>query len=692
SDVGVGYAVEGNGDISMEEISENESGKTEKDFVPEAGSDVKEGDSALEEGAPEGEDKLTPEEEKETEGEEETDPEEEGEVEGGDDSVPEEEEKIEGEDDSASEEEGETEGEGDPIPEEEKESEGKNDPAPEEEGEAEEEDDPGLEEGGDGSGTGDAKDSSLEQEEKDAIPEQKDSESEVEFPEFEYTEDLDGVTIMLTAEEGVLPEGTIVKIEPLSFEEIGETAGDPGQSFCYDITLYDENEEKLDNSWKQNGTVLVSFSGQRIEKAKEAAVRAEISYIDSSGKEKLIETILLSGEETAAAADRREEDEKDSFESADETDASVDEEPFFEEPEICFEATHFSVYRLTFVEPRTTETGNLDEYLVDDTVSPTDTKLNLFRYETEEENPGTGDGTSDSGYPLQDLLDPSTKLDDDSLQKLFNPDTDLKGKTSHEDVKGLFRKDAKRYYYYVSEENYAVYDTEEQTFRLYDGAAIIDSTAQFLPFTAAEDIFEKSEDVLEESRPKLQVKPDFELSEIKYNSGLSLKVDFYQPDGGEVDTGNTKEAMVFRFSGDDVWVYVDGVLLVDSEGEWTINFMNGEISNKGGVKSTLPEKFEEANVSADFSGHGTFQNGTFHTLEFFYLRRGEQAFPLLLSHNLLPATPDTEVQSAPPDTVVVLDQDNHPMAGAEFALYSANESYETTGEPLAVFTTDESGT
>ncbi|MDO4269268.1 MAG: hypothetical protein Q4C73_12415, partial [Eubacteriales bacterium] len=433
------------------------------------------------------------------------------------------------------------------------------------------------------------------------------------------------------------------------------------------------------NSWKQNGTVLVSFGGQRIEEAKETAVRAEISYIDGSGKEELIETILLSGEEAAAAAARLDDDEADSSEPEGEEDFLADEESFFEETEICFEATHFSVYRLTFVERRTTETGNLDAYLLEDTVSPADAELNLFHYvtEDEEENPGSGNGSGNSKNPLQDLLDPDTELNDASLQQLFDPNLNVKGKTSHEDVKGLFQKDGKSNYYYSSKIEYAVYDTEENTFRLYSGAAEIGGTAQFLPFTPAEDVFEEADSAL-------QVRQGFNLSEIKYNTGLSLKVDFYQPDGGKVETGEgDKEPMVFQLSGDDVWVYVDGVSVVNSGGNWTINFATGVISNGDGISDSLQEKFKNANESADFSDDGTFQNGTLHTLEFFYLGRGEQAVPLSLSYNVV--YPKAE------HTVVVLDQDNQPMEGAEFELYRADESYETSGKPLAVFTTDESG-
>lgn len=109
-----------------------------------------------------------------------------------------------------------------------------------------------------------------------------------------------------------------------------ETAEQSETSFCYDITLYDEDGETLDNSWSRDGLVTVSFSGEKIEELKAVSEKAEIFYVGPKGKEKKVKTISFKKERKNLTGD------------------AEDEETDSEAAEISFDAEHFSVYRLAF--------------------------------------------------------------------------------------------------------------------------------------------------------------------------------------------------------------------------------------------------------------------------------------------------------------------------------------------------------
>lgn len=109
-----------------------------------------------------------------------------------------------------------------------------------------------------------------------------------------------------------------------------DPAGQSETSFCYDITLYDEDGETLDNSWSRDGLVTVSFSGEKIEELKAVSEKAEIFYVGPKGKEKKVKTISFKKERKNLTGD------------------AEDEETDSEAAEISFDAEHFSVYRLAF--------------------------------------------------------------------------------------------------------------------------------------------------------------------------------------------------------------------------------------------------------------------------------------------------------------------------------------------------------
>lgn len=145
----------------------------------------------------------------------------------------------------------------------------------------------------------------------------------------------------------------------------------------------------------------------------------------------------------------------------------------------------------------------------------------------------------------------------------------------------------------------------------------------------------------------------------EFQFGMYLKTDFLQPKNGQV---NGKD-MVFEFTGDDdMWVYIDGVLVLDLGGihdalSGSINFNTGVVryQTKSGdnydnyKETTLKALFEAAGVAgvaADFVGD-TFANYSSHTMQMFYMERGAGASNLRVKFNL---------QTIPTDSINVVKE------------------------------------
>lgn len=178
---------------------------------------------------------------------------------------------------------------------------------------------------------------------------------------------------------------------------------------------------------------------------------------------------------------------------------------------------------------------------------------------------------------------------DESLAYLFNNDSQANGKQDgkavYNDVKGLFQlKDG--YYVYDSYGsdgnygNYAVYNPTTNSFNVYDKAGVYKgdvsdaNLGQFFPFDSADKVFDEKGNSLS---PKQIIDGSTSLN---HHFGMSMTTEFVQPAGGKTTDNND---MVFEFSGDDdVWVYIDGVLVGDLGGihekaTLDINFATGEV-------------------------------------------------------------------------------------------------------------------
>lgn len=357
------------------------------------------------------------------------------------------------------------------------------------------------------------------------------------------------------------------------------------------------------------------------------------------------------------------------------------------------------------------------------TISPSGTTINLFDYwvnpdnhlsvsgnggvnanhrfqfndgqGSESLNHWTGNTNPQPGIVNNTLLDGYPQLSKtwggESLCYLFDSSAQI-GKTSHFGVTGLL-KVQNGYYVYDSSKNYAAYNADKNAFDIYDTWGIDkvgDSSCQgqFFPFDAADKVLKEENGRLVQTGIKADNTGDSHYNDgrpVNHHFGLSMSTRFVQPAGGKTNAGDD---MVFEFAGDDdVWVFIDDVLVGDIGGihnraSLSINFCTGDIKVNGNNDGTLKDKYQKANKDTSGFNSNTFAGGTNHTLKFFYLERGATDSNMELKFNLV---------TVPESDIIKFDQDGKFVQGAEFKLYKTDKDFKTVGELIGSGTTDEAG-
>ena len=219
---------------------------------------------------------------------------------------------------------------------------------------------------------------------------------------------------------------------------------------------------------------------------------------------------------------------------------------------------------------------------------------------------------------------------------------------SYEGLSGLFQKDENGYYYYDSQNNAAALDGSQ--IRVYNGKVSpeVFEYGNFLPFNNS--YIENGSDGLNKI-PREETDLWF---------GMNVGMTFFQPKGGSINN----QDMVFEFSGDDdVWVFIDGMLVLDIGGihsrkNGNINFRTGAVTVDGQT-SSLAEKFRAAYREKGLSDsqitskldslfnksngrYTSFKNYSTHNFEFFYMERGGGAANCRMKFNM-PAIPEGSV-------------------------------------------------
>lgn len=243
---------------------------------------------------------------------------------------------------------------------------------------------------------------------------------------------------------------------------------------------------------------------------------------------------------------------------------------------------------------------------------------------------------SDDGYPV---LNYSTTRSTQSLSYLFGGDGSNRSYIdNYQNVTGLLQRDDDGYYYFDSSQNYARFNDRSNSFTLTGdprtGAA---SVPQFTPF----DDRSKSDNY-------------------NYSFGMDISATFYMPEyEGEAGVLSNGEDMIFDFTGDDdVWVFIDDVLVLDLGGihdatSGEINFHTGAISydaepyrGQSGEHWTGANGVTHGSIKDAFTAAGKTWNDdpyATHTIKFFYLERGDGGSNCRIRFNL-PTIPDGSVE------------------------------------------------
>lgn len=287
----------------------------------------------------------------------------------------------------------------------------------------------------------------------------------------------------------------------------------------------------------------------------------------------------------------------------------------------------------------------------------------------------------ENGYPMLHLTISGTAIDDrkgnESLAYLFDPDFSHDGKFAYEDVQNLLQIDTGGYYSYDSQRNYAVFYKDTNSFLLYNHPGVMSGGAagtigQFFPFNAVNSwngsLYNSGMTSIDDS--------------INHYFGVHMSTRFVQQNGGYIDE-SLSEAITYEFSGDDdVWVFIDGTLVADLGGihdmaSLSINFATGVITING-------ESQDKKLGDLLNTGSATLPNDTYHTLDFFYLERGNVDSNMSLKYNLV---------YVPESSIYKIDQDGEPLPDRNFELYKAvpQDGKYVAGDLLAEGTTDAKG-
>lgn len=223
--------------------------------------------------------------------------------------------------------------------------------------------------------------------------------------------------------------------------------------------------------------------------------------------------------------------------------------------------------------------------------------------------------TLTDGYPTM-----AADKGSESLGYLFGGKHDDEVVTNYEPTGGLLTLGEDGYYGFDADSQKATYDKASRMFTVSKRQCTNQSsTPCFAPFGDGSD-------------------------DDRYSFGMNLGADFYMPEDGRVNN----QDIVFDFTGDDdVWVFIDGVLVLDLGGihqalGGKINFHTGDITYEKTQSygerpaATIAKAFDKAGKTWDPTTYQT------HRLSFFYLERGDGGSNCKIRFNL-PVKPSNAI-------------------------------------------------
>lgn len=495
----------------------------------------------------------------------------------------------------------------------------------------------------------------------DSSDEAEEVEDVLESEEVSYSQEVGNVVVTATAAKGVIPEGAQFVVTPIEkgsdqYADIEKQLheGAENESYtvagflAYDISFLNDDGTKIE---PQNGSVRVSIA------YKEAEIPEDVAETDTAQENMNVSLVHFVEDANGNVTEV--------VNMSNDGQAEVSTTDNGEIESANFETESFSTFSVVWLADDFTSVQTTSSYGVEETVDSAKRgiTINMFNYDTAGINEGHSlkfSNGSDGGNEDYNKYRGPSDLSLGIMQKRLGEDSypivdkgkkesssylfstkEGTGKEFYSDANYLFKQDADGYYEYDSTKNFAQFNKNTKEFTVYkvpgSSKDPIDlqqgsKHGSFFPFNTLGDhkywgipqISEKS--------------PDFHF-------GMTMSAKFIQPKDGKINGNN----MVFEFSGDDdVWVYIDGVLVLDiggihNEVLGSINFADGTVKVGSNINTNLKKLFNDANIKGDFvSGKSIFKDYTAHTINFYYLERGKGDSNCKLKFNL-PTVPKKSV-------------------------------------------------
>lgn len=495
----------------------------------------------------------------------------------------------------------------------------------------------------------------------DSSDEAEEPEDVLESEEVSYSQEVGNVVVTATAAKGVIPEGAQFVVTPIEkgsdqYADIEKQLheGAKNESYtvagflAYDISFLNDDGTKIE---PQNGSVRVSIA------YKEAEIPEDVAETDTAQENMNVSLVHFVEDANGNVTEV--------VNMSNDGQAEVSTTDNGEIESANFETESFSTFSVVWLADDFTSVQTTSSYGVEETVDSAKRgiTINMFNYDTAGINEGHSlkfSNGSDGGNEDYNKYRGPSDLSLGIMQKRLGEDSypivdkgkkesssylfstkEGTGKEFYSDANYLFKQDADGYYEYDSTKNFAQFNKNTKEFTVYkvpgSSKDPIDlqqgsKHGSFFPFNTLGDhkywgipqISEKS--------------PDFHF-------GMTMSAKFIQPKDGKINGNN----MVFEFSGDDdVWVYIDGVLVLDiggihNEVLGSINFADGTVKVGSNINTNLKKLFNDANIKGDFvSGKSIFKDYTAHTINFYYLERGKGDSNCKLKFNL-PTVPKKSV-------------------------------------------------
>ncbi|RHO56273.1 fibro-slime domain-containing protein [Eubacterium sp. AM05-23] len=301
-----------------------------------------------------------------------------------------------------------------------------------------------------------------------------------------------------------------------------------------------------------------------------------------------------------------------------------------------------------------------------------------------------------------------TALKDPDIQGSSAPDFNInfstinnnnyQGQANHLFSKDVYDKTGGTFFY-SSFENYAYWNRSSGNFSVYNalgtpsnGDNFFYQRGNFLPYntfvgrglsTNTNTKDENGKDLSTED-PRYN-EPLYLIDDADYYFGMTVSANFAQLEGGKYNG----EDMIYEFNGDDdMWVFVDDVLVLDLGGvhdaqSGSINFATGEVKWTNINNSTKQDKGKTTTIKAQFDAAdkeakggnktastqwrgNTFADYTNHEIKIYYMERGAGASNCKMKFNL-PVVPKGSVTVR--KEIENIDEGSYSDVNFNFKLY-----------------------